>query len=75
MRAIVPIGFFLLFILGVAFYFKWRYEYHQQKEPQHCDHKQYFRVFNGMLISKNKTIDSLKFVIKQKNFEIQQLKK
>lgn len=75
MRAILPILFVMLFITGCAFYFQWRYKYHQENKPQQCDHKEFMKIFNGMLISKNKTIDSLKFVVKQKNFEIKQLKK
>lgn len=75
MRAIVPIFFVILFLTGSAFYLKWRYNFHQENKAQQCDHKQFMKVFNGMLISKNREIDSLKFVVKQKNFEIKQLKK
>lgn len=75
MRVIVPIAFALLFLTGCAFYLQWRYDYHQEKKAQQCDHKEYFKVFNGMIISKNKTIDSLKFVIKQKEFRLNQSNK
>jgi len=75
MRVIAAIIYTLILFVGFVLYFDWRYNYRQEKKAQQCDHKEYFKVFNGMIISKNKTIDSLKFVIKQKEFRLNQSNK